>query len=266
MDALALLCTIHADGPATLARLRSAGIATLAEVVAHDTAALGQLLRSGNAQARRFQREAGSLCARLESETQPATLAARKPARRVLSSKPDKPDAGAPRPREVPAPSAEAMPRTLEDVLARWRSLDEQAPDATPAAVREQGTPSAAAGAGEPAVLAAGSVDGLDAGACALLAASGISTLEALASCDPVAVGAASGLGYTRVYRWRGLAARALRSAPRLSPAEPRAEERGPAAQVVAPPVADYVLQPAPRVAPPRPEAPSRESAAGPFA
>ena len=269
MDALALLCTIHADGPATLARLRAAGICSLSDVVAHDAAPLAQLLRAGVAQARRFQREAEGLTARLAAETPPRPVAVRKPAKRALSSKLDKPSAPPAEPPPPEAPSAAAGPRTLEDVLARWRSLDTQTlADELPVARLEPPAPAPAAAAevdaGMP--LVAGCVDGLDAAAAALLAGCGVATLEALAACEPVGLGTATGLGYTRLNRWRGLAARSLRSAPRLSLAEPRAEERGPVARVVAPPVADYVLQPAPRVAPPRPEAPSQESAAGPFA
>jgi hypothetical protein len=94
-----------------------------------------------------------------------------------------------------------------------------------------------------------------------------------LAACDAVHIGTASGLGYTRVHRWRALAQRALAAAPRVSLAEPRAEDRGgwsapDAAVVVVPLPRDYVMQPAPRQTLPQPpEAPSNEeSAAGPFA
>jgi hypothetical protein len=119
--------------------------------------------------------------------------------------------------------------------------------------------------------LEAGSVDGLDLTAVEVLAQHGVTTLAVLAACDAVHIGTASGLGYTRVHRWRALANRALAAAPRLSLAEPRAEERGvttPGMTAVVPLSRDYVMQPAPRQALPQPpESPSNEeSAAGPFA
>lgn len=272
MDALALLCTIHADGPSTLARLRAAGVASLADVAACEPASLAQALRAGAAQARRFQREAEGLAARLDAETPGRPAPARKAPRRAPSSKVDKP-APVPAAPEASAPATDAGPRTLEDVLARWRTLDGQnladelpakraAPATEAASVSSERTEPACAAM----TLSAGALDGIDERAAALLAGCGVTTLEALAHCDPLAAAAGTGLAYTSLVRWRGLAARSLRAAPRLSPAEPRAEDRGPSARVVAPPVSDYVLQPAPRAMPPRPEAPSQESAAGPFA
>jgi hypothetical protein len=259
MDALALLCTIHADGPATLTRLRSAGIATLAQVAATDAVQLAALLRCAVAQARRFQREAGGLGERLESDT---------PTVAVVSKKQDK------RPAPKAAPKASVGPKKLEEVLARWRSLDSTAVTIVPPA------PAAVAAVHEanaPVGLEAGCVDGLDLTAVEVLAQHGVTTLAVLAACDAVHIGTASGLGYTRVHRWRALAQRAMAAAPRLSLAEPRAEERGSwsapsnsagtSAEVV-PLSRDYVMQPAPRQALPQPpEAPSNEeSAAGPFA
>ena len=97
MDALALLCTIHADGPSTLARLREGGVASLAQVAACDESRLALLLCASSASARRFQREAAGMAARLSAEELPAP-ARRARGRRPLSSKLDTTPAVAPAP------------------------------------------------------------------------------------------------------------------------------------------------------------------------
>src|SRR5256885_754613 len=65
MDALALLCTLHADGPVTLKRLRRAECSTLEAVIGLDVERLSAILGSTDAGARRFQREARSLATRV---------------------------------------------------------------------------------------------------------------------------------------------------------------------------------------------------------
>lgn len=65
MDAMALLCTLHADGPATLKRLRQSGCASLDTLCALDDARLASMLATTPASARRLQREAELLRERL---------------------------------------------------------------------------------------------------------------------------------------------------------------------------------------------------------
>jgi hypothetical protein len=66
MDAMALLCTLHADGPATLKRLRQAGCDSITAVRALAPSRLADLLDATPAAARRFLREADHLYERLD--------------------------------------------------------------------------------------------------------------------------------------------------------------------------------------------------------
>jgi hypothetical protein len=61
VDPLALLCNLHAEGPATLRVLHRAGIRTLANVIATADWALAELLGSSPSAGRRFAREAEHL-------------------------------------------------------------------------------------------------------------------------------------------------------------------------------------------------------------
>ena len=65
MEALALLCTLHADGPATLQRLRRGGCADLAAVEALPAEELARLVGVSASAARRLAREACLLRERL---------------------------------------------------------------------------------------------------------------------------------------------------------------------------------------------------------
>lgn len=68
MDAMALLCTLHADGPATLKRLRQSGCTTLDGLATLDADRVAVILACTPASARRLQREAESLRMRLSGE------------------------------------------------------------------------------------------------------------------------------------------------------------------------------------------------------
>ena len=57
MDALSLLCTLHADGPATLQRLRGLGCGGLGAFLAMDADDLAEALGLEAAVARRLLRE-----------------------------------------------------------------------------------------------------------------------------------------------------------------------------------------------------------------
>ena len=61
MESLALLCTLHADGPATLKRLRRAGCDSLESIGAYGAADLATLLEVPPAVARRLLKEARGL-------------------------------------------------------------------------------------------------------------------------------------------------------------------------------------------------------------
>ena len=66
MEALALLCTLHADGPTSLRRLRSAGCASLVQLERMPIDELAGVLEVPPAVARRLAREARGLSSRLD--------------------------------------------------------------------------------------------------------------------------------------------------------------------------------------------------------
>lgn len=226
MDAIALLCTLHADGPATVRRLREAGCADLAALLALAPEDLARLLAAAPAVARRFQREARHLQERLGTSWDdrgdvPA------PAAPVASV-----GTGVSRDEEAALRGRE--PHILATVLAAWRRKDEEChPEAEPGRTWEP--PSELAGdrlehaTGGSTVLAAcvreagpagaellrpGLIDGLDETACAELARAGVVGVAELARCDALALAARTRLGFTRVNRWRSLAARVQGSVP----------------------------------------------------
>jgi hypothetical protein len=68
MDAMALLCMLHADGPSTLKSLRQAGCSSLESIEGMEEERLSRLLGGPPAAARRFAREARHLRERLGAE------------------------------------------------------------------------------------------------------------------------------------------------------------------------------------------------------
>ena len=66
MESLALLCTLHADGPATLKRLRRAGCDSLESIESYGASDLANLLEVPPAVARRLLKEARGLSVRLD--------------------------------------------------------------------------------------------------------------------------------------------------------------------------------------------------------
>lgn len=171
MNALALLCNLHADGPRTLQRLRRVGCESLAELVDRTAIEVSEALETDREFAERFQREAAHLLERVEG----GLLAVPKPAEPQAGGGPgpaqaqDQP-AGAPafppgpeaarsgaegdaNERDASAaaeplrePGGEALvPRPVESashserigpVLETWRALDRSSPLPDPDAVR----------------------------------------------------------------------------------------------------------------------------------
>jgi hypothetical protein len=126
MDAMALLCTLHADGPATLKRLRQAGCTSIESVKEIGSDRLAELLGTTPAGARRFSREAEHLCRRLDvgflereapSSASPATGLA--PSEMLPSE--TAAGSGAPR-----APLGHRDQRIVEQVLEAWRKRDSE--------------------------------------------------------------------------------------------------------------------------------------------
>jgi hypothetical protein len=137
MDAMALLCTLHADGPATLKRLREAGCASIETTLTLDVERLARLLDATPAAARRFQREAGHLCARLdtgflEREPRPAEPHTREalelttPASATSTAPAGTTEAAAAKPAHAPTKPVIGFRdrRIVEQVLRAWRERD----------------------------------------------------------------------------------------------------------------------------------------------
>ena len=256
MDALALLCTLHADGPATWRRLREIGCHNLSELARFEPDELAEILGGSAATARRFLREARHLGERsgaswLEREEPAASLP-------LVARTPTAPAAEEP---ALPARDQEIV----ENVLRAWR---EQDTSETPAAAPEpEPAPVVLPYAGQHA-LEADLLDGLTDIVCERLRAEGIETLEMLVEAELGALALHSGLGYSRLYRWRSLAERKLRSLPRVEPSAP-VERVSPAEQPALAPERDLLQIPARQVELSRRSlrwSPLEEGAAGPFA
>jgi len=159
MDTLALLCNLHADGPATLQRLRRSGCESLGSLRRLDATRLAQTLAWSEHAAERFLREAALLHERVdgtgvEGELEPApqeaevglALGAEEPALEdTLLEELDGEAATSEAESEEPLVAeheegphepliAPAAPERLQAVLGAWRELDRVAPPGDPAA------------------------------------------------------------------------------------------------------------------------------------
>jgi hypothetical protein len=255
MDALALLCTLHADGPATWRRLRENGCHSLSELARFEPVELAGIIGGTTASAKRFLREARHLGERsgsawLEREESVALPAAAPPALAETNGLPVHDQ------------------QIVENVLRAWREEDtkqlaqqdipEAQPEPEPAPAAEPGRHAL-----EPNLL-----DGLSEIVCERLRLEGLHTLEQLLEADLGQLALRSGLGYSRLYRWRSLCERHLRAqAPAPAPAEP--ERLSPAESALPLPSRDLLQIPARGLELPRRTlrwSPLEEGAAGPFA
>ncbi len=121
MDALALLCNLHADGPLSLRRLRESGIRTLADLRGAAEETLVALLSFSAAQVRRISVEAELLEARLANEPietvfEPVTSEAAPPP--VASDRPLR--AG-----EIEGLDAKLVERLVQEGVRTYRALVE---------------------------------------------------------------------------------------------------------------------------------------------
>jgi predicted RecB family nuclease len=252
MDALALLCNLHGDGPQTLERLRRAGCRTLSQLAAMPSPELARRLGRGVEAARRFQREGLLLVDRLGIEPPERRTPSRPSERRpeVLAPLDERVDASR---SELGSAGAPAIPRALEAragasplsrrevfasrpaidaVLEAWRARDA----ADPLPPLERACPPAAAAPKE-APLVPGAIPGLCEARVRALAEAGIVGLAGLASADPLGLSRASGLPYTAALRLSYQARRALSGAagpadlgPQESPAARPPDARAPEA------------------------------------
>jgi hypothetical protein len=139
IDRMALLCTLHADGPHTLRLLREAGCTTIEKLGQTRPEKVGVLLGLPPAAARRLTREAQRLVERLEPDLEQEEVTY-PPAARQLEVKPPPKDfklgdsePSEPEPPEPAPPEAELKSRSdldlrdralLDRVVARWRTED----------------------------------------------------------------------------------------------------------------------------------------------
>ena len=230
MDAMALLCTLHADGPATLKRLRQAGCATIEALERLGAERVAELLGCTPASARRLQGEAARLRARLDGtpiadahalDEVPAPLPST-----GFTPEPPPVDARSSHSAEEPGESlAVELParekRLVQRVVEAWRHRDSEDALISPAndgfdaprsaRPEERGEELAVVPQAElGAALHAGDLDGLDAQLVATFATAGIQTLDRLASSDPVVLARQlPGVGFSRLSRLVSLAKRA---------------------------------------------------------
>ena len=223
MDTLALLCTMHADGPASIQRLRAADLASIDDVLGCSVETTAEVLGLSMAQGRRFHREARMLSMRTQGEGLDreesmypggvtAELAA---AQAVMQSV------------AATAKSVEPMSSTqdfrdsqkskpdiaaiLAPVLERWERDDasegeaqEETTEGTVTMNAESSTPTSSA--------PVGSLDGVDGELSKALVAAGYGTLEAVAGVEPLALSRAINRPYSEACRVLFLAKRAQAS------------------------------------------------------
>lgn len=201
MDALALLCNLHADGPRTLSRLRGAGCKTLSTLEGLPVRELDELL-DGAAKVDRFLGEARLLRSRLGSELldpegSGETLL-EEPVRDGVESK------------------------AIREVAETWRARDAAAPGG-PRPVPDEGAdvaepePADAPHAGRP--LEEADIPAIDAATLECLRAAGVSTVEELAAAADMELVKRTGLSFTCVKRIQFLARRA--AGPDVVPVTP---------------------------------------------
>lgn len=241
MDTLALLCNLHADGPATLHRLRRAGCESVAALRRLDPVALAARLEWNERTAERFLREAALLAERVEDEPPVAPelepelepdgeteeLELESTLVEELDGETDEAeDEEVEEDEDEPEEEVEAgyapPPERVEAVLGAWRELDRVAPPGDPA---DFVLPRPQVENRTDLDLGAVQLDGLTDEVVARLAALGVRTLRELTGARELELARSIGLGYTRLKRLQFLAARELERLPVPSrpPARPAA-------------------------------------------
>lgn len=230
MDTLALLCTLHADGPASLQRLRAAELYSIDDILGCSVETTADVLGLSMAQARRFHREARMLAMRMHTEgldreeqmypgmkemeavlTQPAPAMAA--ATQATQATPPMQA-----PADMPYPSAEAdemrkkpdIAAILAPVLERWKREDTEGDLMDPAGSCDEETPAPPSPAAEETSRATDVLDGVDDQLRDALRAAGYATLRALAEVEPLELSRATGRTYSEACRVRFLAKRAI--------------------------------------------------------
>ena len=233
MYKMALLCTLHADGPASIQRLRAAELSSIDDVLGCSVETTADVLGLSMAQARRFHREARMLAMRMQtegldreermypgSEAQPAQPVAQKSAMpqpgatTTTMTQPEMGEARAADMRQKPDIAA-----ILAPVMERWAEEDSKA---AVTAMEPAASPlgeSMGASSRTPDVL-----DGVDQQLRDALRAAGYATLTSLVEVEPLVLSRATGRTYSEACRVSFLAKRALEAGAQ-GIAEPAREE-----------------------------------------
>ena len=223
MDTLALLCTMHADGPASIQRLRAADLASIDDVLGCSVETTAEVLGLSMAQGRRFHREARMLAMRTQGEGLDreesmypggvtAELAA---AQAVMQSVAAAAESVEPmsstqdfRDSQKSKPDIAAI---LAPVLERWERDDASGREAQEETTEGAGAMNPASLAPTSSTLVA-SLDGVDGELSKALAAAGYGTLEAIIGVEPLALSRAINRPYSEACRVLFLAKRAQAS------------------------------------------------------
>ena len=233
MDTLALLCNLHADGPATLQRLRRAGCESLAALRRLDPAALALRLEWSERAAGRFLREAALLSQRAEQtelegpeqavpefelESRLVEELDGESGESESTAVEDTPESEPEGEESGYAPPAERVAA----VLGTWRDLDNVAPPDDPAVFVIPRPVPAADGR-----LDALRIQGFSRPLVERLAELGVLTLRDLADASGLELSRAIPLGFTRLKHAQYLAQRELERLAASEPAPARAPVRG---------------------------------------
>ncbi|MEQ1891081.1 MAG: helix-hairpin-helix domain-containing protein [Planctomycetota bacterium] len=224
MDTLALLCNLHADGPATLLALRRAGFESLAALRRLEPTSLARTLDWNERTAERFLREATLLAARTggfdeEAEADVSAFELESTLVAELDGPSDEAEGDDASAEELDEDSAAepalAEPEGVEALLGAWRELDRVAPPTEPGEfVIPRPAPARSDRRLEELEL-----DGLTSELRVRLAGLGLRTLRELAEANELELARALGLPYTRLKRLQFLARRALEQEPAAAPA-----------------------------------------------
>ena len=218
MDTLALLCNLHAEGPATLQRLRRTGCESLASLLSLESPDLATRLDWTERMAERFLREAALLAERLDEDVtwsrevesdEEADLD-------VRDEEPEPAFASEQEAGELSALESAVETEEVEIVLGAWRELDRVAPPEPPAdyvlprpaEARVLELPNRA--------LDQVRIDGLTPALVRRLADVGVLSLRGLAEAGDLELARKIPLPYTRLRHLQFLAARELAALPPL--------------------------------------------------
>ncbi len=281
MDALALLCNLYGDGPATLKRLRSAGCTSCEALGELEAGELAEILDASPPAARRFLREARVLLERVDArglEQEESPPLARDPEPTTSIEDPTSPEPLAAEPPEeappevgaaddvtaplidaaddVAAPLIDAADDVaaplIDKVLQTWRERDARGGvehdvefDAADEVLSSAELEEQGRAIGTP--LRPRIVDGLDSGWCGRLRSQGIHTLEGLAGAEALALSEAVCVGLTQLMRFQFLARRLLSERGQVEAPEPPSMLKpvgraGPASRLRTAPVPDAPL------------------------